>query len=116
MWREHNRRDGTPRRRGYRRTAARRVRHTTSVQDRAAFPAPIRKRKRACRTAEHVWPGGGYIGPTGAQAAAKHGVTIEIPGAPKAPSGGSKVQPRRWVVGRTSGWIDHNRRLVRQYE
>jgi transposase len=29
---------------------------------------------------------------------------------------GFKVLPRRWVVERTSGWLMHQRRLVRDYE
>jgi transposase len=62
-----------------------------------------------------VWLDGGYTGPTVKQAAARHGVTIEIVGGPKASSDGFKVQPRRWIVERTNGWINHNRRLVRQY-
>ncbi|MCW2539267.1 MAG: hypothetical protein JWN95_992 [Frankiales bacterium] len=32
------------------------------------------------------------------------------------PPGGFIVQPRRWVVERTNGWINRSRRLVRQYE
>jgi transposase len=87
-----------------------------SVQHRAAFPALIRKTKRSCSTVEHVWLDGGYTGPTVAHAAERHGVSIEIVGGPKAPSGGFRVQPRRWVVKRTNGSINHNRRLVRQYE
>ena len=42
-------------------------------------------------------------------------MTIEIVSGPK-PARGFKVQPRRWVVERTNGWINHNRRLDRQYE
>ena len=29
---------------------------------------------------------------------------------------GFQVQPRRWVVERTNGWINHCRRLDRHYE
>lgn len=60
-----------------------------NVQDRAAFPALIRKTTRACATVEHVWLDGGYTGPTVADAAQRHGVTTTtIIGGPKAPSGG----------------------------
>ena len=41
---------------------------------------------------------------------------VEIVGGPKAPTGGFQVQPRRWVVERTNGRINHNRRLVSQYQ
>ncbi len=29
---------------------------------------------------------------------------------------GFQVLPRRWVVERTSSWIDHNRRMSKDYE
>jgi transposase len=32
------------------------------------------------------------------------------------PAGRFIVQPRRWVVEHTNGWINRSRRLVRQYE
>src|SRR5690348_15656859 len=66
-----------------------------NLQDRGGFPPLIRKTKRACSTVQHVWLDGGHTGPTVKQAAEKHGMSIEIVGGPKAPSGGFKVQPRR---------------------
>src|SRR5665647_1159317 len=54
-------------------------------------------------------------GPRGFDGATKAGVELEIVSGPK-PVGGFIVQPRRWVVERTNGWINHHRRLVRQYE
>ena len=48
-------------------------------------------------------------------AAAKAGITVDIVSGPKAGSG-FLVQPRRWVVERTNGWINHCRRLGRHYE
>jgi putative transposase len=32
------------------------------------------------------------------------------------PSRGFQVLPRRWVVERTIAWIDHNRRMSKDYE
>ena len=29
---------------------------------------------------------------------------------------GFAVQPKRWIIERTSAWLTHNRRLVRDYE
>ena len=43
------------------------------------------------------------------------GVTVGIVSGPK-PGHGFIVQPRRWVVERANGWINHCRRLDRHYE
>lgn len=37
-------------------------------------------------------------------------MTVEVASGPK-PGHGFIVQPRRWVVERTNGWINHCRRL-----
>ena len=57
----------------------------------------------------------GYTGSTVADAAAKAAVTVEIVSGPN-PGHGFIVQPPRWVVERTNGWINHCRRLDRHYE
>ena len=85
------------------------------VQDRAAFPKLLRKAKRIVPTISHVWVDKGYTGQTVAAAAAKAGVTVEVVSGPK-PGHGFIVQPRRWVVERTNGWINHCRRIDRHYE
>jgi transposase len=46
---------------------------------------------------------------------AKAGVTVDIVSGPK-PGHGFIVQPRRWVVEPTNGWINHRRRLHRHHE
>ena len=91
--------------------------HVTAanVQDRAAFPTLLRKTMRVCPTIRKVRADKGYTGQVVADAATKAGVELEIVSGPK-PVGGFIVQPRRWVVERTNGWINHHRRLVRQYE
>jgi len=43
------------------------------------------------------------------------GVTVDVVCGPK-PGHGFTVQPRRWVVERTNGWINHCRRIDRHYE
>ncbi|WP_277209365.1 transposase [Isoptericola croceus] len=60
-------------------------------------------------------PTRGYTGQAPAYAAARAGIELKIVTGPK-PAGGFVVQPRRWVVERTNGWINRHRRLVRQYE
>ena len=57
----------------------------------------------------------GYTGSTVADAAAKAAVTVEIVSGPN-PGHGFIVQPPRWVVERTNGWIHHCRRLDRHYQ
>ena len=86
-----------------------------NIQDRAAFPKLLRKAKRVAPSIAHVWLDKGYTGSTVADAATKAGVSVDIVSGPK-PGTGFIVQPRRWVVERTNGWINHCRRLDRHYE
>lgn len=75
----------------------------------------LRKAKRVAPSITHVWLDKGYTGSTVADAATKAGVSVHIVSGPK-PGTGFIVQPRRWVVERTNGWINHCRRLDRHYE
>jgi transposase len=86
-----------------------------NMQDRAAFPTLLRQAKRIAPTIAHVWRDKGYTGTTVAEAAAKAGITVDIVSGPKS-TNGFHVQPRRWVVERTNGWINHCHRLDRHYE
>lgn len=80
-----------------------------------AFPKLLRKAKRIAPTITHIWLDKGYTGQTVADAAARASVSVEVVSRPK-PDHGFIVQPRRWVVERTNGWINHCRRLDRHYE
>ncbi|HYR14726.1 MAG TPA: transposase [Mycobacterium sp.] len=86
-----------------------------NVQDRAAFPILLRRAKRVAPTTNHVWVDNGYTGSIVAQAAIKAAVSVDVVSGPK-PGHGYIVQPRRWVVEPTNGWINHCRRLDRHYE
>jgi len=86
-----------------------------NVQDRVAFPKLLGKVKRIAPTIGHVWVDKGYTGQAVTTAATKAGVTVEVVTGPK-PGHGFIVQPRRWVVERTNGWINHCRRIDRHYE
>ena len=69
-------------------------------------------------TGENVqlaWVDQGYTGPEAAQAAAGHGILLEVVKLPAAKKG-FVLLPRRWVVERTFGWIARCRRLARDYE
>lgn len=57
----------------------------------------------------------GYTGQAVTTAAAKASVTVDVASGPK-PAHGFIVQPRRWVVDRTDGWVKHCRRIDRHYE
>jgi transposase len=57
----------------------------------------------------------GYTGQTAAEAAAAHGVRLEVVKLAEARKG-FVLLPRRWVVERTFGWAARFRRLARDYE
>lgn len=57
----------------------------------------------------------GYTGEETAQAAAEHGLRLEVVKLPDAKRG-FVLLPRRWVVERSFGWMSRFRRLVRDYE
>lgn len=92
-----------------------RCRHRSQPEDRTAFPRLLRKPKHVAPTIAHVRLDKGYTGQTVTKAAAQAGVTVDVVSEPK-PNSGFTVQPRRWVVQRTNGWINRCRRLDRHYE
>jgi len=57
----------------------------------------------------------GYTGPRAAQAAAEHGIQLEVVKLAEAKRG-FVLLPRRWVVERSFGWTGRFRRLARDYE
>jgi len=87
-----------------------------NVQDRAGFADLLTVSD--CATVRKVWADKGYTGTAPAKAARTARtarIKLDIVSGPK-PTDGFIVQPRRWVVERTNGWINHHRRLVRPYE
>jgi len=65
---------------------------------------------------ELVWADAGYRGPSFAQLVERRlGLRIEIISRPPAALG-FHIQPRRWVVERTFAWLNHARRLSKDYE
>jgi transposase len=57
----------------------------------------------------------GYTGEAAAEAAAVHGIDLEVVKLPEARHG-FVLLPRRWVVERSFGWLARFRRLARDYE
>ena len=85
-------------------------------QDRAQV-AELAERVQAetGETVEIAYVDQGYTGENAADAAAEHGIQLEVvklPGAKR----GFVLLPRRWVVERSFGWMSRFRRLARDYE
>ena len=69
-------------------------------------------------TGEHVevaFVDQAYTGAQAAQAAAQHGIKLEVVKLPEAKKG-FVLLPRRWVVERSFAWAARFRRLARDYE
>ena len=62
-----------------------------------------------------AWVDQGYTGEEPAQAAAAHGIRLEVVKHPEAKKG-FLLLPRRWVVERSFAWSARFRRLARDYE
>lgn len=66
-------------------------------------------------TVEIAYVNQGYTGENAANAAAEHGIKLEVVKLPEAKRG-FVLLPRRWVVERNFGWMSRFRRLARDYE
>jgi transposase len=89
---------------------------TANTNDRAAVSTLAEAVQDA--TAENVdlaYVDQGYTGERPAQAAATHGITLEVVKLPEAKRG-FVLLPKRWVVERSFGWFARFRRLARDYE
>jgi transposase len=85
-------------------------------QDRAQVEQLAQQVQEA--TGEHVqvaFVDQGYTGDDAAQAAAAHGIRLEVVKRPEA-ARGFVLLPRRWVVERSFAWMARFRRLARDYE
>jgi transposase len=85
-------------------------------QDRSQV-AELAKRVQAetGETVEIAFVDQGYTGENAADAAAEHGIKLEVVKLPTAKKG-FVLLPRRWVVERSFGWMARFRRLARDYE
>ena len=66
-------------------------------------------------TVEIAYVDQGYTGENAADAAAEHGIQLEVVKLSEAKRG-FVLLPRRWVVERSFGWLSRFRRLARDYE
>jgi len=85
-------------------------------QDRAQV-AELAERVQAetGETVEIAYVDQAYTGENAADAAAEHGIKLEVVKLPEAKRG-FVLLPRRWVVERSFGWMSRFRRLARDYE
>jgi transposase len=85
-------------------------------QDRAQV-AELAERVQAetGETVEIAYADQGYTGENAVDAAAEHGIKLEVVKLPEAKRG-FVLLPRRWVVERSFGWMSRFRRLARDYE
>ena len=92
--------------------------HVTAAdqQDRAQV-AELAKRvqEETGETVEVAFVDQGYTGENAADAAAEHGIKLEVVKLSTAKRG-FVLLPRRWVVDRSFGWMARFRRLARDYE
>jgi transposase len=89
---------------------------TASEQDRAQVGVLAEAVQDATgQSVELAYADQGYTGETAADAAAGHGIKLEVVKLPEAKRG-FVLLPRRWVVERSFAWATRFRRLVRDYE
>ena len=86
-----------------------------SVQDRDGAKLLLRRLGGACKNLRRIWVDGGYRGQLLVWVAAhcRYRLTVVLRTDDQK---GFVVVPRRWVVERTFAWLNHNRRLSKDYE
>ena len=85
-----------------------------SVQDRDAVPYLLREAKAAASRLENVLVDGAYTGTVVADASERSHVVVTMVKRPDIR--GFVVVPKRWIVERTFGWMNRDRRLSKDYE
>jgi putative transposase len=88
---------------------------TADVQDRDAAAAVLPLAAEQFPSLQKVWADAGYQGPRVERIAQQSGVEVQIVKRSD-PTPGFVVQPKRWIVERTFGWLSRERRLARDYE
>ena len=73
------------------------------------------RRRGVTKKLRKVWVDSGYKKSIQERCLSRHGVTMEVVVKPPEQQGFA-VQPRRWVIERSFGWISSHRRLARDYE
>jgi putative transposase len=87
-----------------------------NVQDRDMVRAVLAEVRYTVPSLKKVLVDGIYNGPQVAAASAEFDIPIEVVKRPRDGPPGFHVQPRRWVVERTFGWLNRERRLAKAYD
>ncbi|WP_246585351.1 IS5 family transposase [Thiorhodospira sibirica] len=86
-----------------------------SVQDRDGARQLLRHLPGHCKKLRKIWVDGGYSGRLVDWVAQRFRFVLTVVLRPKERRG-FVLLPRRWVVERTFGWLNHSRRLSKDYE
>jgi len=89
--------------------------HCAGIQDRDGAKQVLAKLRGAFPRLRLIWADGGYAGQLVSWVAAFGGWVLEIVKR-SADAQGFEVQPHRWIVERTFGWLSKYRRLAKDYE
>ena len=85
------------------------------IQDRDGAKQVLAKLRGAFPRLRLIWADGGYAGQLVGWVAAFGGWVLEIVKR-STDAQGFEVQPHRWIVERTFGWLSKYRRLAKDYE
>jgi len=86
-----------------------------SVQDRDGARWLLGHLPGSCKKLRKIWVNGGYAGRLVDWVAERFAFCLAVVLRPKEHKG-FVLLPRRWVVERTFGWLNHFRRLSKSYE
>ena len=92
--------------------------HAASIQDRDGAKSVLRTLAHSFLRLRLIWADGGYAGALVGWVARfrpRHPLRLEIVKRSDK-GGGFIVQPKRWIVERTLGWLNRYRRLSKDYE
>ena len=88
---------------------------TADIQDRDGARLLLSHLPGGCKKLRKIWVDGGYRGQLVKWVAARFRFVLEVVLRPKE-TRKFVLLPRRWVVERTFGWLNHSRRLSKCYE